>query len=102
MVTTAIDRFRAQGGEGAKLAAGLAAALQPPENIAALIASLCHDAAGRFNGEIFYLEKDRVGLFEPLAVTQDAAAPGQWSIDAFSRAIETFAPHSLGVIYADE
>jgi NAD(P)-dependent dehydrogenase (short-subunit alcohol dehydrogenase family) len=102
MVTTAIDRFRAQGGEGAKMAAGLAAALQPPENIAALIASLCHDAAGRFNGEIFYLEKDRVGLFEPLAVTQDAAAPGQWSIDAFSRAIETFAPHSLGVIYADE
>ena len=102
MVTTAIDRFRAEGEEGAKMAAGLAAALQPPENIAGLIAALCHDAAGRFNGEIFYLEKDRVGLFEPLTVTQDAAAPGQWSIDAFSQAIETFAPHSLGVIYADD
>ncbi|HPG26084.1 MAG TPA: SDR family NAD(P)-dependent oxidoreductase [Myxococcota bacterium] len=102
MVTTAIDRFRAEGEAGAKMAAGLEAALQPPENIAALIAALCHDEAARFNGEIFYLEKGRVGLFDPLAVTQERTGDGAWTIDGLLEAITRFTPHGQGVIYADE
>ncbi|MGB0620701.1 MAG: SDR family NAD(P)-dependent oxidoreductase [Myxococcota bacterium] len=102
MVTGAIERFREQGPEGDKMAAGLVAALQPPENIARLIASLCHEEAGRWNGEIFYLEKDRVGLFDPLTVAQDATHEGEWTIDEFLRVTATFEPHAQGVIYSDD
>lgn len=102
MVTTAIDSFRAQGGEGEKMAKGLSAALQPPENIASLIAALCLEGASRFNGEFFHLEKDRVGLFDPLTVIQEAPNEGTWTIDSLSAAIEKFAPHAQGVVYADD
>lgn len=99
MVTTAIDSFRAQGGDAARMAAGLSQALQPPENIAALITALCLDEAGRFNGEIFYLEKDRVGLFDPLSFSQEAAGSGSWTIDSLVAAISEFRPHDQGAIY---
>ncbi|MEM9177501.1 MAG: SDR family NAD(P)-dependent oxidoreductase [Myxococcota bacterium] len=102
MVTTAIDRFRADGPDGARMADGLQAALQPPENIARLIAALCHEEAGRWNGEIFYLERDRVGLFDPLTVTQEARHAGEWTIDAFLRATGTFDPHAGTVVYSDD
>ncbi len=101
MVTTAIDDFRERGAEGEKMAAGLMAALQPPENIARLIAALCHDEAARWNGEIFYVEKDRVGLFDPLSVGQDATHEGEWTIDDFLRLTARFEPHGQSVIYAD-
>jgi len=102
MVTTAIDQFRAEGGESLKMAEGLAAALQPPENIANLIAAICEPEAGHFNGEIFYVEKDRVGLFEPLEVTQDRRATSEWTIDGFKEAINAFEPHGQAVIYEDD
>ena len=79
-----------------------AAALQPPENIASLIAALCHPEADRFNGEIFYVEKDRVGLFEPLEVTQDARAMVAWTIDGFTDAFKDFRAHGQAVIYEDD
>ena len=56
MVTRALDRFREQGGADAEMAKGLAAAMQPAENIAHLITALCHPETDRFNGEIFYVE----------------------------------------------
>jgi len=99
MVTTAIDSFRAQGGDAARMAAGLTQALQPPENIAALITALCLDGPGRFNGEIFYLEKDRIGLFDPLSFSQEAPGDGSWTIDSLVAAISGFQPHDQGAIY---
>ena len=102
MVTGAIERFRSQGPDGDKMAAGLVAALQPPENIARLIAALCHEEAARWNGEIFYLEKDRVGLFDPLTVAQEAHPEGEWTIEEFLRATATFEPHGQSVIYSDD
>jgi NAD(P)-dependent dehydrogenase (short-subunit alcohol dehydrogenase family) len=102
MVTTAIEAFRSEGGASAKMAEGLAAALQPPEHIAALITALCHEEAGRFNGEIFYLEKERLGLFEPLGVGQDAKHAGGWTVEAILPALAAMQPHSMGVIYTDD
>ncbi len=102
MVTGAIERFRREGPDGDKMAAGLVAALQPPENIARLIAALCHEEAARWNGEIFYLEKDRVGLFDPLTVAQEATHEGEWTIDDFLRLTSTFEPHGQAVIYSDD
>jgi NAD(P)-dependent dehydrogenase (short-subunit alcohol dehydrogenase family) len=102
MVTTAIDKFRAEGGQSLKMADGLAAAMQPPENIANLIVALCHKEADRFNGEIFYVEKNRLGLFEPLEVRQDVGNEGNWAIDDFTKALETFEAHGQAVIYEDD
>jgi len=102
MVTNAIDSFRAQGSEGEKMAKGLAAALQSPENIAGLITVLCLDDAARWNGEFFHLEKDRVGLFDPLTVQQEATNQGSWSIESLSEAIAKFDPHTQSVVYADD
>lgn len=102
MVTTAIDSFRAAGGEREKMAEGLSAALQPPENIAALIVALSLPSADRFNGEIFYLEKDRIGLFDPLGFEQQANATSAWTVERIRTAIADFAPHTPGVIYTDD
>jgi NAD(P)-dependent dehydrogenase (short-subunit alcohol dehydrogenase family) len=102
MVTTAIDAFRSEGGASAKMAEGLAAALQPPEHIAALITALCHEEAGRWSGEIFYLEKERLGLFDPLTVVQDASGTGSWTIESILLALGALKPHASDVIYTDE
>ena len=102
MVTTAIESFRAQGGEGEKMAKGLSEALQSPENIAGLITALCLDEEGRWNGEIFHLEKDSVGLFDPLTVRQESKHEGNWTIDSLSEAVAKFEPHSQHVVYADD
>lgn len=102
MVTNAIDSFRAKGGQSVKMAEGLAAALQPPENIAALITALCLDEAARFNGEVFHLEKDRIGLFDPLTVRQEATTRKAWSVDSLAAAIADFEPHGQSVVYADD
>lgn len=105
MVTTAIDAFRDEGGERAKMAEGLAAALQPAENIAALVCALCHEEAGRFNGEIFYLEKDRLGLFDPLGIGQDVGADAGatgWQVERLLAHLAGLTPHETGVVYADD
>jgi len=102
MVTTAIESFRAQGGEAEKMAKGLTSALQSPENIAGLITVLCQDEAARWNGEIFHLEKDCVGLFDPLTVRQEAPHEGSWTIESLTESIEIFEPHAQSVVYADD
>jgi NAD(P)-dependent dehydrogenase (short-subunit alcohol dehydrogenase family) len=99
MVTTAIDEFRAQGDEANRRADGLVAALQPPEQVGALITALCHPAAGRFNGEFFYIEKGRIGLFDPLAVDQSGTTEGAWTVDKLIGALDEFEPHALEAVY---
>ena len=48
----------------------LRAALQQPEQVAVVIAALCSEEAGHINGQVFMVERDRVGLFQPLTVVQ--------------------------------
>lgn len=106
MVTTAIDAFEKQGGEAAKMAAGLAASLQPSENVAHLIVALCMQTTTAWNGEIFYLEKDRLGVFDPLEVKQQASSSsaGTWAgtPEDFLDAIARFTPHPQSVVYRDD
>lgn len=102
MVTTAIDQFKKQGGESAKMAAGLVASLQPSENVASLIVALCLESTAKWNGEIFYLEKDRIGVFDPLEVKQEARATSAWTPEAMLEAISGFTPHAQSVVYRDD
>ena len=100
MVTTAIEAFQAQGGEAAHRASGLLDALQSPESIARLIAALCHPEAARFNGEFFYLDKDRVGLFDPIGVRQSRRAAGEWTLESLLDALSGFEPRTEAPVYA--
>jgi NAD(P)-dependent dehydrogenase (short-subunit alcohol dehydrogenase family) len=99
MVAGAIEAFAAQGGAAAERAAGLRAALQPPEEIAPAIVALCADEAGHVNGQIFYVAKGQLGLFAPIAVTQSALREASWSSDDALAAIAKFALHPLGELY---
>jgi len=101
MVTSAIDAFRTQGESEQRRAAGLVAALQPPEHVAALITALCHDDAARFNGQFFYIEKGRVGVFHPLEIDQSQTTESSWTIEALIDALAGFKPHSLAAVYED-
>ena len=99
MVAGAIEAFAAQGGAAAERAAGLRAALQPPEEIAPAIAALCADQAAHVSGQIFYVAKGQLGLFAPLAVTQSTPRHANWSADDALAAIEKFALHPLAELY---
>lgn len=99
MVTTAIDDFRKQGADAQRRADGLVAALQPPAQVGALITALCHDEARRFNGQFFYIEKGRVGLFHPLEVDQSQQTSGEWTVEKLLESFSGLEPHSLGAVY---
>ena len=103
MVTTAIDELSAQGEAERRRAKGLRDALQPPEQVGALITAICHDGVGadaaRFNGQFFYLEQGSVGLFHPIAVDQSRSTDDDWSIAALQKVLDDFEPHSLGPVY---
>lgn len=98
-VSTAIEQLEKAGEAERRRAEGLRAALQPPEQVAALIAALCHDESARFNGQFFYIEQGCVGLFHPLEVQRDATTQGPWTIDSLLEATAELEPYSLGAVY---
>jgi NAD(P)-dependent dehydrogenase (short-subunit alcohol dehydrogenase family) len=98
-VSTAIDQLEKAGEDERLRAAGLRAALQPPEQVAALISALCHDESARFNGQFFYIEKGRVGLFPPIEVEREATTSAPWTVESLLEATGTLEPYSLGAVY---
>ena len=101
MVRAAIDTFRNQGESEQRRAEGLVAALQPPEQVAALITALCHDDAARLNGQFIYIEKGRVGMFHPLEIDQWQSTEGSWTVETLIEALDGFKPLSLAAVYED-
>src|SRR5262245_13274259 len=74
MVLGAVERARAEGdAAGLARAARIEAAVQPPEDVAALIASLSTEEAGRLTGQVFFVGRAEIGLFRPLGVDQKAS-----------------------------
>ena len=87
MVTGAIDRLSEMGEAGRKRAESLRAQMQSPDHVAVAIASLCLPEAGDINGQFFLVEHDRVGLFQPLTVSQSVERSGGWEADDLCRAL---------------
>jgi NAD(P)-dependent dehydrogenase (short-subunit alcohol dehydrogenase family) len=99
MVLGAVERARAQGGAGAERAARLEAALQPPEDVAVLIAALCTEDAARFTGQVFFVARGEVGLFRPLGVEQKASVASGSTVETLVTAIGGLRPHPLDAPY---
>jgi NAD(P)-dependent dehydrogenase (short-subunit alcohol dehydrogenase family) len=99
MVLGAVERAKAQGGAGAQRAARLEAALQPPEDVAALIAALCTEDASRLTGQVFFVAKNEVGLFRPLDVDQKATVASGATVETLLSALDGFRPHPLDAPY---
>jgi NAD(P)-dependent dehydrogenase (short-subunit alcohol dehydrogenase family) len=100
MVLGAVERARAQGGaEAVARAARMEAALQPPEDVAALIAALATEEAGHLTGQVFFVGRGEIGLFRPLAVDQTANAAGTWTVETVLTALGGFRPHPLDGVY---
>jgi NAD(P)-dependent dehydrogenase (short-subunit alcohol dehydrogenase family) len=94
MVTQAVERGRAAGGGAAERAEKLMATMQQPEDVARLIAALCLDDAAAITGQVFLVARDRVGLFRPLAVDQQATVDAP-TVEAVGRALRGFRVHPL-------
>ena len=100
MVSGALEALDAMGEEGQSRAASLRDQMQTPGHVAVAIAALCTPAAAHINGQIFYVEHNRVGLFQPLTVTQDIARDEPWTPDELCEAIGKFELHDLADAYS--
>jgi 3-oxoacyl-[acyl-carrier protein] reductase len=100
MVARALDNLEKLGEEGRKRAESLKAQMQKPEQVAVVIASLCLPEAAHINGQIFLVERDRVGLFQPLTITQSVEREGSWTPDALCEALGGLELHGLEDAYA--
>ena len=99
MVSRAIEAGRAAGGEAARRAENLAAAMQRPEDVAVLIAALSCEAAGRINGQVFFVAKSRIGLFQPLTLAQPLEKDGAWTSEELAAALPRLRPYPLEAPY---
>jgi NAD(P)-dependent dehydrogenase (short-subunit alcohol dehydrogenase family) len=100
MVLDAVERARAHGGaEAVARAARMEAAIQAPEDVAALIAALCTEEAGHLTGQVFFVGRGEIGLFRPLAVDQTAKAGSGCSVEALLKALGGFRPYPLDAPY---
>ena len=99
MVTNAVETFRKQGGDAAIRAEKLMQAAQQPEDVAVLIASLCSEEAATLNGQVFFVAKNEIGLFQPLSIGQRTSKEGRWGIDELVEALGRFEPYPLEMPY---
>jgi NAD(P)-dependent dehydrogenase (short-subunit alcohol dehydrogenase family) len=99
MVACAIEAGRAAGGDAARRADNLAAAMQRPEDVAVLIAALCSEAAAGITGQVFFVAKSRIGLFQPLTLAQSREKEGAWSAEELAKELASFVPYPLEAPY---
>ena len=75
------------------------AALQAPEDVAALIAALCTEEAGTLTGQVLFVGRGEIGLFRPLGVEQTAKAADGWTVESLLTALGGFEPYPLDAPY---
>jgi NAD(P)-dependent dehydrogenase (short-subunit alcohol dehydrogenase family) len=100
MVAAALENLAALGEEGRKRADSLLAQMQKPEQVAVAIASLCLPGAAHINGQIFLVEHNKIGLFQPLSITQDVERAEAWTPDALCEALGKLELHGLADAYS--
>jgi NAD(P)-dependent dehydrogenase (short-subunit alcohol dehydrogenase family) len=99
MVASALRSLESMGEEGRRRGESLRAQMQTPEHVAVAIASLCTPAAAGITGQIFLVEHTRVGLFQPLTVTQEVDREEPWTAEALAEALAGLQLHGLTDAY---
>ncbi len=99
MVSEAIEAAEREGGAMAERAANLRAVLQPPEQVAVLIAALCSEQAASISGQFFFVRGTEIGLFQPLSVEQTTSRDERWTAADLALAIAKLQPYPLDSPY---
>jgi len=99
MVTEAVERMSGQGGGDDRRAAALLAALQTPEQVAVVVAALCCDAAAGITGEVFFVHRDEVSVFDPLSTAERRVSSESWTAETLAEALKTLPLHELDEPY---
>ncbi len=99
MVSEAIEKGVKEGGARAKMAAGLKAVLQTPQDVAVLIVALCSERAAGISGQFFFVRRTEVGLFQPLTLTQTMSREEKWTSGELAEAITKLEPFPLETPY---
>jgi 3-oxoacyl-[acyl-carrier protein] reductase len=100
MVTNAVEAGRKAGGDMAVRAENLLKLAQKPEDVGVLIASLCSEEAANITGQVFFVAKGEIGLFQPLTIGQKTSKEGSWSVDELVPALGKFQPYPLDIPYS--
>jgi hypothetical protein len=100
MVSAALASLDEMGEDGRARSSSLRAQMQTPDHVAVAIASLCLPAAANITGQIFLVEHTRVGLFQPLTVTQDVDRDEPWTPDTLCEALGKLELHGLADAYS--
>jgi NAD(P)-dependent dehydrogenase (short-subunit alcohol dehydrogenase family) len=90
MVEEGIEMYEAQGEEGRQRAAKLREVIQQPAQVAVVIAALCTESAGHINGQVFMVERNQVGLFQPLTVVQSFERSEDAGVGEMTAGLEKF------------
>jgi 3-oxoacyl-[acyl-carrier protein] reductase len=75
-------------------------AVNPASTGTPMVASLCLPAAAHVNGQIFLVEHNRIGLFQPLTVTQQVEREEPWTADALCEALGELSLQDLADAYS--
>jgi NAD(P)-dependent dehydrogenase (short-subunit alcohol dehydrogenase family) len=100
MVAAALENLAAMGEVGRKRAESLRAQMQKPEQVAVAIASLCLPGAAHINGQIFLVEHNRIGLFQPLSITQAVERGEPWTPVELCETLGKLEIHALADAYS--
>jgi NAD(P)-dependent dehydrogenase (short-subunit alcohol dehydrogenase family) len=100
MVSAALENLAAMGEGGRKRAESLRAQMQRPEQVAVAIASLCLPGAAHINGQIFLVEHNRIGLFQPLSITQAVERGEPWTPAELCETLGKLELHALADAYS--
>jgi 3-oxoacyl-[acyl-carrier protein] reductase len=99
MVAAALEKLARMGEAGSLRAESLRRQMQKPEQVAVVIASLCLPDAAHINGQVFLVERNRVGLFQPLTITQGVERAEPWTPDTLCEALGKLQLHRLTDAY---
>ena len=64
-----------------------------------VIAFLCTDAAADVTGEIFFVRKNEVALYQPLQLGEFVSRDEDWTVEALAGALKEFELHPLDTPY---
>jgi NAD(P)-dependent dehydrogenase (short-subunit alcohol dehydrogenase family) len=99
MVAGALENSRDADGELTEMARNLAAVMQRPEQVAVVIAFLCTEAAADVTGEIFFVRKNEVALYQPMQLAPPVSRDEDWTVEALAGALKEFELHPLDTPY---